>query len=149
MSQADGVEIRRLGPGDESVAEEACRLFGLEGDRDPTAFFARAETALVVASEDSAVRDWVYGHELVHPDGERTMLLYALDVAEGSRRRGIGRALVAALVDHARRRDCTEVWVLTDDDNPAGLATYRSAGGTRDAGGQVMFTWKLADGRHS
>ena len=35
------------------------------------------------------------------------------------------------------------------DDNPAGLATYESAGGTRDPGDPVMFTWRLAEGRHS
>lgn len=41
------------------------------------------------------------------------------------------------------------VWVLTDDDNPAGLATYAAAGGRREALPQVMFSWKLAEGRHS
>jgi aminoglycoside 3-N-acetyltransferase I len=91
----------------------------------------------------------VYGHELIHPDGERTMLLYALDVAEGWRRRGLATALVRAFVGEAGHRGCTEVWVLTDPGNKAGMATYASAGGTPDAGAQVMFTWKLAEGRHS
>lgn len=92
---------------------------------------------------------WVYGHELLHPDGERTMLLYALDVAERARGAGHGRGLVEGFVALARERGCTEVWVLTDDDNPAGLATYASAGGKRDPVVQVMFTWRLAPGRHS
>ena len=92
---------------------------------------------------------WVYGHELIHPDGECTMLLYALDVLEGHRGQGLGTSLVAAFVEHARQRGCTEVWVLTDHDNAAGLATYASAGGQSDGGGQVMFSWRLAPGRHS
>lgn len=76
------------------------------------------------------------------------MLLYALDVAEHRRRRGIGKALVTAFLDHARATGCTEVWVLTDDGNPAGAATYRAAGGQRDPVDQVMFTWTLT-GRDS
>jgi GNAT superfamily N-acetyltransferase len=149
LGQAGGVEIRRLEPGDEMVALEASRLFGGDGDIDPVAFLNRPETALMLADDGLGVAGWVYGHELVHPDGERTMLLYALDVAERARRRGVGTALVNAFVDHARAISCTEVWVLTDDTNAAGIATYQGAGGQRDAAPQVMFTWKIAEGRHS
>lgn len=141
--------VRALSSGDEEAAHEACRLFGLGGDLDASVFLAQQEALLLVAEEDAAIVGWVYGHELVHPDGERTMLLYALDVAEEARGHGHGSALVTAFVEHARQRGCTEVWVLTDDDNPAGLATYAAAGGSRDSVAQVMFTWKLADGRHS
>lgn len=87
--------------------------------------------------------------ELTHPDGEATMLLYALDIVERAWRRGVGTEIVAAFVDEARQAGCTEVWVLTDELNPAAVATHRSAGGMRDPGAQVMFTWCLAEGRHS
>ena len=102
-----------------------------------------------VADDGTTPAGWVYGHELVHPDGERTMLLYALDVDEPFQRQGRGRALVEAFVDETRRRGCTEVWVLTGDGNPAALATYASAGGRREADPSVMFTWPLAPGREA
>ena len=143
------MDIRSLGPGDELLAEQASRRFGATGDLDSSMFLRRPETSLLVALDDGGVAGWAYGHELVHPDGERTMLLYALDVAEPARGQGRGRALVTAFVDDARRRGCTEVWVLTDDANPAGLGTYRSAGGKRDPEHPVMFSWRLAEGRHS
>ena len=143
------MEVRRLGVGDREAAEKACRLFGAVGDLDAAAFLGRPETALIVVEDESGVAGWVYGHELVHPDGERTMLLYALDVAERVRRHGHGKALVDAFVAHAREAGCTEVWVLTDDANAAGIATYRASGGRRDPVDHVMFTWKLAEGRHS
>ncbi len=100
----------------------------------------------MLADDATGVAGWAYGHELIHPDGEQTMLLYALDVAERARRRGVGTALVEAFVDHARARGCTEVWVLTEEANPAAIATYHSAGGTRDEVPAVMFTWKPTDG---
>ena len=144
--------VRRLGPGDDELAEAVVALFAEEAPSlpvDVASFLARPEALLFVALDDDAPAGWVYGHELVHPDGERTMLLYALDVDEPFRRRGHGRALVTAFVEHARATGCTEVWVLTDDGNPAGLATYASAGGQRDADAQVMFTWPLRPGREA
>lgn len=121
---------------------EVCRLFD-SGDVDPGPFLHRPEAVMFVVADDSGACGCVYGHELAHPSGERTMLLYSLDVAEHVRRRGYGAALVKAFVGHARDIGCTEVWVLTDDGNPAALATYSTAGGQRDPAGQVMFVWPL------
>lgn len=144
--------VRRLAVGDEALAEAAVRLFATEAPSLPIevgAFLRRTEAVLLVALDRDSLAGWVYGHELVHPDGERTMLLYALDVDEPFRRRGHGRALVAGFVDVARSRGCTEVWVLTDDANPAALATYAAAGGVRDPSASVMFTWPLRAGREA
>lgn len=146
--------VRRLGRGDDALAEAAVRLL-LADDDDGFPIDVRpfldspAACAFVSLTDDGAPAGWVYGQELVHPDGERTMLLYALDVDEGFRRQGRGRALVEAFVTDARERGCTEVWVLTDDANPAALATYAAAGGRREEQDSVMFTWPLAPGRES
>ena len=141
--------VRRLTSGDSATAEAACRLFGLEGAIDPTAFLARDDVHLFVAEDEHGVAGWVYGHELLHPDGELTMLLYGLDVAERAHRQGHGAALVRAFVAQARARACTEVWVLTDERNTAALATYASAGGVREVDQSVMFVWPLSAGNHS
>ena len=114
------MRVRKLGPGDEAVAGEACRLFGSTGDLDVGLFLSRPEAHLFIAEDDAEIAGWVYGHELVHPDGERTMLLYALDVDTRFQRRGFGRALVTEFVENARTIGCTEVWVLTDEANGAG-----------------------------
>lgn len=139
--------VRKLAVGDEALAERACRVFETEGALDTNAFLRRPEATLLIAQDDDPddVVGWVYGQELVHPNGELTMLLYALDVVDAAQRRGHGRALVTAFVDDARSRGCTEVWVLTDDGNAAALATYASAGGVREPGEQVMFVWTLGE----
>lgn len=102
---------------------------------DPNAF------AVASLTEDGERAGLAYGHVLAHPDGRRTALLYSLDVEEAHRRRGHGRAAVLAFIDEARRRGCSEVWVLTDDGNGPALATYTSAGGLREQTTQVLFTW--------
>jgi ribosomal protein S18 acetylase RimI-like enzyme len=150
LRHAGHMHVRRLTAGDETVAGELVRLFAEEGDVDavrdvaPALFLRRPEAVMFVAEDESGPCGCVYGHELVHPDGVRTMLLYSLDVAKQVRQRGYGVALVDAFVDHARAIGCDEVWVLTDDANVAALATYRAAGGQRDPADQVMFVWALS-----
>jgi ribosomal protein S18 acetylase RimI-like enzyme len=77
------------------------------------------------------------------------MLLYSLDVAPRARRQGLGHALTEAFVVHARAQGAAEVWVLTEADNAAGLATYASAGGRRDLVESAMFTWPIRPNPHS
>ena len=137
------MEIIRLGPKDERLASEALRLFGDTADLDASDFLSRPEAALLVAVGEGDLLGWVYGHELIHPSGQRTMLLYALDVVETARRRSVGTDLARAFVEHAEDRRCTEVWVLTEGDNDAAIATYRSAAGTREPEESVMFVWQL------
>jgi GNAT superfamily N-acetyltransferase len=72
------------------------------------AVLSRRETALLIAADGAEVAGWAYGHELVHPDGKRTMLLFALEVVERARLRGVGTALVTAFVEHALGRGCIE-----------------------------------------
>lgn len=72
----------------------------------------------------------VSGVELTHPDKGTEMFLYELSVLERAQRRGTGTALVEALAALARERGCRGMWVLTDEDNTAAVATYRNAGAT-------------------
>jgi ribosomal protein S18 acetylase RimI-like enzyme len=59
--------------------------------------------------------------------------LSELYVRPGSRRRGLGRALVEAALDYARQRGCREVHLLVDPENAAALALYESLGFRRDS----------------
>jgi [ribosomal protein S18]-alanine N-acetyltransferase len=52
-----------------------------------------------------------------------------VEVRETHQRRGIGKALLDELARMACERGITHGWVLTDDDNEAGTALYRAAGG--------------------
>jgi ribosomal protein S18 acetylase RimI-like enzyme len=61
-------------------------------------------------------------------------------VAEQARGLGVGAALVQALAALARECGCYGMWVLTDDDNDAALATYRRGGATEESA-HVMLTW--------
>jgi ribosomal protein S18 acetylase RimI-like enzyme len=141
---ADGLSIRRLEPGDEAVVERAAVLFDDLPLPDATArFLAEPGHHLLIAERDGATVGFITGVETVHPDKGAEMFFYELGVDEPARRQGVGHALVKALVDLARSRGCYGMWVLTDADNDAALATYGSAGAVVE-GDQVMLGWNLS-----
>jgi ribosomal protein S18 acetylase RimI-like enzyme len=139
-----GIEIRRLGAEDAAVVLAAAELFDEPPRPGPTErFLAEAGHHLLVAFVADRAAGFVSGVETTHPDKGTEMFLYELGVAEAFRGRGIGVALVGALRDLAVARGCHGMWVGTDRNNAAALATYRAAG----AGSPedfVMLTWDLA-----
>jgi len=111
------------------------RVIGAVGlfDHAPTVEYTRRFCEsdghhLLLAIEGDEVAGFVSGVETTHPDKGTEMFLYELSVGEQHRRRGIGKALVEALAALARERGCYGMWVGTEADNAAALATYRAAG---------------------
>ena len=109
-----------------------------------TRFLADPTHHLLLAHVEDHAVGFVSGVETTHPDKGTEMFLYELAVDEAYRRRGIGVALVRALAELARRRGCYGMWVGTESDNPAALATYRAAGAPAPTE-HVMFTWTFED----
>ncbi|MFD7815778.1 GNAT family N-acetyltransferase [Streptomyces sp. NPDC059785] len=95
---------------------------------------------LLIAYVEGVPAGMVTGVEMTHPDKGTEMFLYELGVDESFRGRSVGRALASALADLARVRGCYGMWVVTDEDNAAALATYSHAGGTPEDK-QVVFVW--------
>ena len=106
-------------------------------------FLASPGHHLLFAYDDAElVVGMVSGVETTHPDKGTEMFLYELGVAPEARRLGVGTALVRALATLARERGCYGMWVGTEPDNAAAVATYRRAGATaRDA--FVLLDWDL------
>jgi ribosomal protein S18 acetylase RimI-like enzyme len=125
--------IHRVGAGDERLIHRGAALFDEQPREDAIERFLRSDDHhLLLALDGEEPVGFVSGVELTHPDKGVEMFLYELAVAEHARRRGIGRALVDALAALARARGCRGMWVLTDEDNEAAVATYRGAGATKD-----------------
>jgi ribosomal protein S18 acetylase RimI-like enzyme len=119
------MEIRRLRRGDEDVVAM------LATSRPRTALLEDERTIFLAAfDDDGAPVGFVLAHELPRRHGDATQLLvYEVDVDADHQRRGIGKALLGELASFARERRIVEGWVLTDADNEAAMALYRSAGG--------------------
>jgi ribosomal protein S18 acetylase RimI-like enzyme len=139
------MRIARLSPDDERVALAAAALF----DGEPAAAWTRRFLSseghhLLVALVDDVPVGFVSGVETTHPDKGTEMFLYELSVDPAHRRQGIGTALVRALAALAEERGCYGMWVATEADNAAALATYRAAA-AGDPEPCVTLTWSFTE----
>jgi ribosomal protein S18 acetylase RimI-like enzyme len=137
------MRIERVGAGDDAKVAQASALFDGPARADATRrFLGERGHHLLIAYVGDTPAGFVTGVELTHPDKGTEMFLYELGVAEAHRRRGIGKALVAALARLAREAGCYGMWALTDQDNRAALATYQAAGAAREPD-PVMLGWEF------
>jgi ribosomal protein S18 acetylase RimI-like enzyme len=135
--------MRDLSEADEATMISLSHLFDGPARPDASRRFANERGHhLLVAFVDDEPAGFVSGVEVTQPDKGTEMLLYELGVDEAHRRRGIGAALTRALEAKARALGCVGMWVLTDDDNDAALATYRAAGADEESR-HVMFGWSF------
>jgi aminoglycoside 6'-N-acetyltransferase I len=125
------IAIRLLGPGDAAVlAHVAPEVFDEPVHPDWSAqFLADPRHHLVVAIHHGQVVGMATGLHYVHPDKPPELWVNEVGVAPTHRRRGIGRALLAALFERGRALGCGEAWLGTDAANSAARALYRAAGG--------------------
>jgi len=125
------------------AVEAAGHLFDAPPAREAAErFLADEGHHLLIAYVDGAPAGMATGVEMTHPDKGTEMFLYELGVDDRFRRRGIGRALVAALARLARERGCHGLWTATGQDDGPARATYESAGGAPETG-QVVYTWEF------
>jgi ribosomal protein S18 acetylase RimI-like enzyme len=141
-TDASGISIRRLAPGDEQVVRE---LATYDGPGDPGALLADPRTLMLVAFDGKRPVGFVLAHELVRRHGDPAKLfVYEVEVAETHRRRGIASALLGRLAELARERGIRTGFMLTEPDNGPANALYRSAGGATDKV-TVEWTFSYAD----
>jgi len=74
-----------------------------------------------VALEDGVI----VGHVSYRVDGRRCELV---SIEAEHRRRGVGTLLLDAVVEVARRLECTQVWLTTTNDNLDALRFYQRRG---------------------
>jgi aminoglycoside 6'-N-acetyltransferase I len=140
------IEIKALDPAD------ADSLNNVAGDvfDDPIVestareFLADPRHRLVVARDGDLIVGFVSALIYLHPDKAAPELwINEIGVAPTHQRQGIGRALMQAILEEAKRSGCTEAWVLTERENLPAMAMYTSSGGIESSPDPVMFAFKL------
>jgi ribosomal protein S18 acetylase RimI-like enzyme len=142
------VEIKILGPGDEALlARVADDVFDDAVDVQATATFLNdPRHHIAVATDEGVVVGFASGVHYLHPDKPRPELFVnEVGVAESHRGRGLGKAVLAALLDHGQTLGCAQAWVLTSRDNTPARRLYAAAGGAIVEDDTVLFEFALGD----
>jgi len=140
------VKVILLKPGDEELLQRAEKTFNSNA---PTlarcALLLREPTYVMVVAltDENDVMGRIYGNVL-HRFEATDLLLYEVDVAEEHQRKGVGRAMLEYLKGLCEKRGYAEMWVLTDPQNDAGNAVYRSAGGALENSPANMYVFSIA-----
>ena len=125
------MEIRRLGPGDETFAAEIIEEFFLEPHHEHIDTFLcnRLNYLLVAIWEDIPV-GVLLGYELQRPESRRPkFFVYEMEVLDAQRGRGIG----------------TEIFLLTNRSNIPAMRLYKSTGGIQEGEDNVLFVYRNLD----
>ncbi len=150
MGDAAVMEIRVLQAADDDVLRTiGPDVFDDAPDPRPTReFLADPRHHIVVAVDGGAVVGFASAVHYVHPDKPSPELwINEVGVASTHRGRGVGKAVLKALLEHARGLGCAEAWVLTERSNQTAMRLYASSGGIEAPTDQVMFTFPIAGDR--
>lgn len=140
------IEIKLLGPYDLHILNNVAD--GVFDDpiveSSAREFLGDARHRLVVALDPNVVVGFVSAVIYLHPDKPAPELwINEIGVAPTHQQRGIGKSLMQAILEEAKRSGCSEAWVLTERINLPAMAMYRSAGGEETLPDPTMFTFKL------
>jgi ribosomal protein S18 acetylase RimI-like enzyme len=140
------LEIKLLGPRDLHILNNVADGVFDDPIVESSAgeFLGDPRHRLVVALDANVVVGFVSAVIYLHPDKPSPELwINEIGVASAHQRQGIGKALMQAVLEEAKRSGCAEAWVLTDRINLPAMAMYKSAGGEETLPDPTMFTFKL------
>lgn len=106
-------------------------------------FLADPRHHIAVAIENGQVIGFASGVHYVHPDKPAELWINEVGVSPEHQGRGIGKAVMRTLLEHARQLGCREAWVLTNRSNQPAMRLYASTGGRESAPDEVMLTFDL------
>lgn len=144
-----GLNIRQLALADLPLLLAAEGVFDDPLRPDMAArFLAHPDHHLFGAISDARLIGFVSAITYLHPDKPVELWINEVGVHEDFHRRGIGRQLLLATLDHARALACAGAWVLTNSGNSAARGLYAACGGVatpaaRHGDGVIMVSWSL------
>ena len=150
--QQHPITVRRLRDLDANLARKALTEVNgrMVNEGAMQEFLRDPSCCLLVAESNGAPVGALNGYALRRPyRPEPQFLLYEIDVRRGWQNQGIGKELVSAFVEEARRNGAFEVWVLTDRGNEAAVRVYGQCGLSQENPGAntVMMNILLDRGR--
>ena len=107
------------------------------------AFIDDPRHILFMAVVGESVVGMTSGVEYFHPDKKPQMWINEVGVDDKFRNRGIGRDLVVALIEEAKKRGCESAWLGTEPDNGAANACYRKIPDGSEPEPFLLYEWPL------
>jgi ribosomal protein S18 acetylase RimI-like enzyme len=105
-------------------------------------FLSNPANYLIVAEAGGEPAGFLLAYALERlKEDARKMFIYELDVAEGFRRKGVGRALINHVRDILKEEKMLSAFVFTNYSNEGAVEFYKNTGGKIVNGHDLLFTY--------
>lgn len=137
------VEVRLATRADHGMLLASADLFDVAPDPQGLASFLTApQHVMAIAIAEKTCVGFASAAHHLRPDQPPEMYIDDLGVDEASRRCGIATRLVSCLIEEARARACSTIWVLADPTDEA-RGFYTALGWAREGSHVALFSKEL------
>lgn len=84
-----------------------------------------------------------YCHGLVRPDGKKMFYLHDIGLLEKERDKGMGTEMMRFIVNFAKNNGFSEVFLITDYNNPRACHVYEKVGFTNEIANEVCYVYEF------
>lgn len=107
-------------------------------------FAALPHSIAFVAHHDETVTGYCWGYLLHRLDNSSMVYIHDLEVASDYRRQGVGRGLMLAMIEAAKNRGATKLFLTTGTANLEARRLYETIGGQiADQGDTTSYWWEF------
>lgn len=106
-------------------------------------FLEDDKNILLIAWDEKKIAGMALCYEMPHPEGKNYLYVHELDTHPDYRRQGVATLLMKELMSIAKQRDCSELWLGADQDNPAANEFYKSLNPT-EIEPTITYSYKVS-----
>ena len=92
-----------------------------------------------IAKDRDLVIGFGYGYSLVRPDGKTMFYLHSIGVLPEFQNQGIGGGIMNFVIDFAKSKGFSEVFVITDKGNIPACRLYEKTGFENDIENEIVY----------
>jgi len=138
------VRIKRIYKPDTELVIYLYRKAGMKHQVTNRRFFDKEDNILLVSFIDDIPCGFLYAYTLESINSVKPkMFLYSIDVFPEFQSKGIGTRMIEKLKDISKDKNCSEIFVFTNDSNNKAKRLYEKTGGNRENLDDVMYVYDI------
>lgn len=122
------------------IVEDDDMIFDLEKLNE---FYNDKNTISFIAKENNKITGFVYGYDIIHPDGRHAYFIYSVGMLPEYQDKGFGTKLLEFVKDYIKSHGFFEMFVMTDKGNPRACHVYEKIGGKNDYEDEICYVVKF------
>ena len=123
------------------VLEDDNMVFDLKTLRK---FYKDKNTFGFIAKEENKIIGFLYGYDIIHPNGKHAFFIYSVGVLPKYQDKGYGTKLLDFVKNYAKQHGFFEMFVITDKGNPRACHVYEKLGGKNDYENEIVYVYNLS-----